>query len=985
MSDAVDRGGTTSRRTGLPTPWLGGSPEIGLPVLLAGLDPADQEDAELATALRYAEARVQDYRSELLRRRLPEHVLLGQAVLDLAVEWRMPQVERWAVAWLTASGLPFLRTRWSSRSRNGRQRRERQLREGTVSALVGYNGAALIGTTTGAVSTWAVDGTIAELPSLLVGGRVLTVAGRDGRIVAGGPNGAFAASGWPPGAGPPAPERRSGIVAIATDGEAICLGQESGRIALWRPGDGGWTPLPRRASPVRAIGLDRGTVRLVWADGVLAVWAGGAGWAAEQQLGGRVAAAAFDRPGRQAAYAIEGRPEVRLAGRAEPLWTHGRRITGLTWSPDGLLASAGRDGTLRAGVPGTAPVVVNVEGDPGAPAFAGERHLITATGDRLCQWDLDLAGSDDPTFGSADRITAVAFDPADEGYSVVGTETGHLQRYDARGLFADWQPATVGGQVRQIVRHGEGWLVAAYTGAWQWQPGERPVRLETGFCQAVTSWRGHAVLAVADEVVIPEQGWRETLPSTVTGLAADGETLAVLARDGTLLRRDESGTTRGTTTDDMLLAVSGGAVLTVDTTAMLVRERRAGRVTARLRLTVKPSRLVPLDGDRYAGVYAAGTAVIEPEAADADPPSASVVAALPVGAEVIAAGAGRVVTAAGLRLTGYDVVVPHAATSGSGTVALRPSVDGACCAVTVGERAEPVRLPLADLAKLVVLAGKKRVDQQTQAVDLAGRLGDQLWSGGLDVELDRARGDDPGRPVRLDLRIRAEDQAELADVPWELLHPRTGPLAWFDDPPVSMVRLVAPEVPTAAEPVAPRRRMLVLRDADDALNPVTEAYEELRRRTRRVAVTLLHGTPLRANGLADLREPADVVHLWAHAEPDVVRLNGVGLPNDQVAAALAETGARLIVLVGCSSSALARRLVRLGVEAVVGMRIAVYNTTVHTLVEEVTTATLRGVPVDRAFTVALRRYVLSGQPAAAGVPLLYLREGSTGAVFPAAS
>jgi hypothetical protein len=956
--------------------------------LLAELDPSNASDADLAMALRYAEARVTDYRSDFLRQRLPDHVLRGQALLDLAVEWRMPEVERWAVAWLAAAGVPYLRTRWSSRSRNGRQRRDRRLLEGAVTVLAGFGGGALIGADSGVVGVWTVDGAIAAAPVRL-GGPVLALAGTGSRIVAGGRNSALASSGWPVGAAPPEPAHWANISAICTDGSVVCFGQEDGRVFVWRGDSTEWTPLVRRRSRVLAVGLDAGVVRAVWADGVLATADSDLGWVDERVLGANVVSAAFDGTGRRVAYATGGERSVRLAGRDDPVWTHSRGISCLTWSPGGFLASAASDRTIRAGLPGGRPVSINAEGDVAVLAFAGDGHLISADRDRLVQWDLSLTGSDDPTFAANDRITAVALDIADRGYCVVGTRYGRLQRYDARGLFANWEPAQVGGFVHEIVRHRAGWLVAAQTGAFAWKPGEAAVSLRPGLCRAVASWGGRAVYAIANQVFVLDDDSDAgkpliTMPASVIGLATSGDTVAALANDGTLLLHGSWGSTMLQTSDDTLLAAMPGGALTLDRSRSLVWRRRQDGSTKRLLLSIRPTRLVRLDERRYAGAYGVGTAVIEAGPPPAYPPAAAVVAALPVGANLVAAGAGRVVTGDGLRLTGYDVMEPGP-TTGDGLLRLRMSVAGGDCEVTIDGRPAPVRLPMAALAELTEKAGSRRIDNQSASVDRAGRLGDVLWFGGLDVELDRARGSVPDRPVRVDLRIREEDQGVLADVPWELLHPRTGPLCWFDDPPVSMVRVVAPRRVPNRGPVPTRWRMLVLRDPAPELDPVTEAYEELRRRTRRTAVTLLHGAPLGVTGLGDIREPAEVIHLWAHAGPHGVHFSVGKQSNDDVATALANTGARLIVLVGCKSSDLARLLVERGVEAVVGMRTEVTNSTVHTLVEEVTTAALRGVPVDQAFTVALRRYVLSGQPGAAAVPLLYLREGSSGIVFPPSS
>ena len=64
------------------------------------------------------------------------------------------------------------------------------------------------------------------------------------------------------------------------------------------------------------------------------------------------------------------------------------------------------------------------------------------------------------------------------------------------------------------------------------------------------------------------------------------------------------------------------------------------------------------------------------------------------------------------------------------------------------------------------------------------------------------------------------------------------------------------------------------------------------------------------------------------------------------------------------------------------MRVEVYSQTIQPLVADLVSLVLEGQPVDLAFAEALRSYVLTGQPGAVAVPLLYLAEGSSGTLFP---
>jgi WD40 repeat protein len=993
-----------ARQKALPAPWLDGPVDIDVPALLARLDAADADPAhgELAMALRHAAARMSDAESAFLERRMPHHVLRGQTVLDIAVEWRMPAVERWAVAWLAAATVPYLRTRWSSRSRDGRQRRDRRAPGGVVHAMAGTGDGAVTGTQDGTVSAWSIDGEItprARLGTSAHGTAVRAVSAHGGRIVAGGTNGAFVASGWAAGTAPPDPPQGAAIVSVGLDaGDAICCGTEDGRVYVWRPG-GAWAELPHRTPHrVSAVAVRDGVVRAVWRDGSGAT-AGvpdGAGigrWADEFSLGTKVDVAAWDVRADRLAYSLSGEDVVRVTGLPDSVWQH-TGVQQLAWSPGGVLASAGRDHRIRAGLPGRdpTPMVINSEARITALAFAGDRHVVSAHHDRLVQWDLSLSGSEDPTFEANDEITAVALNDGDRGYCVIGTRLGILQQYDARGLFVHWRPAIVPGTVHQLVHHRGHWLVACQNGAFRWAPGTPARQLYAGLCRAVASWRGHAVYAAADEVRDTDGRLVMRLPRTVVSLAAGSDgTLAAMAVDGTLGVLGVAGTDpwqKPTVPGDRLLATTPTGALTVNTRDGLLRAWSPAGSRRFLHLSIIPTRLVYLDAARLAGAYPRGTAVIEPNRSAPGPPTATVVAAVPTGSALVAAAAGRVVTADGLRLTGYDIMEQNgAAGMDEGTVRLDIAGDEHSCVVSVAG-VHRVTLRRSDLGDLGRKAAGHDIAAQSEAIDIAGRLGDQLWFGGLDGEIDRARGRVPDRPVRLELMIRGDRSDELADVPWELLHPRTAPLCWFDDPPITMVRLVpsGPQMGSGRSASRGRPRMLVLRDAAPELDVVDAAYEEIRRRTRHTAISLASGAPVTVTGEKELRaalQPADVIHLWAHSTPTEVHFSSGSVGNDTVAAAIAAAGARFVVLVGCASAALARRLVHSGVDAVVGMRTTVYNQTVQPLVENLTAAVLRGTPVDLAFADALKRYILSGQPGAAAVPLLHLREGSTGTTFPA--
>lgn len=95
----------------LPLPWQTGNVDFDVPKLISELEGCQRGSVrhDLLTALKHARARAdQDPWNS------PTHVRYAQAVLEIAVEWAMPAVEKWAVSWLAATGSPQLRLRWSS-------------------------------------------------------------------------------------------------------------------------------------------------------------------------------------------------------------------------------------------------------------------------------------------------------------------------------------------------------------------------------------------------------------------------------------------------------------------------------------------------------------------------------------------------------------------------------------------------------------------------------------------------------------------------------------------------------------------------------------------------------------------------------------------------------------------------------------------------------------------------------------------------------
>ncbi|GID27421.1 CHAT domain-containing protein [Paractinoplanes brasiliensis] len=951
----------------LPAPWLGGTPDLDIEALLRQLD-ADRSTGDrrdLALVLRYAAGRLADAESKILFARLPEHLLRAQLVLDIAIEWRIPTVERWAVAWLEAIGRPYLRTRWSSRSRDGRERRDRRTRDGDVTAVGRYGEGAVFGTARGVIASWSADGEIRTLACMPDGAQVLALASDGDRVVAVGEHCAVMTAGWP--AGPSSPERRANLVAVAVADGVVGCGDEEGMIRRWHGGSGWSKPIAGHgAGRVVAVTLRVGAVVAVWEDGSVAALDEKRGaWVPEASLGGPVSAAAWDDAGERLAYIRTGERLIRVDGR--PIRSQpGPRL--LAWSADGRLASSGTNHRIAVG-PVDGPLGrLGTEERTDAMVFVGRSSLVTAHRDHLVQWDLALSGSEDPALVN-DPVSAIGLSGADPGGAAIGTESGRLIVHLGDGTASTATETRVPPTIKGIAPYGRGWLVATSRGAYEWNPGTPPRQFAAGLCNAVVTRLGRPVYARGPDVRYADGPRVTRMPATIARLrAAPDGTLAVQDVTGDLRIITEDGRERDMAAgaDELIAAVPGGALALRRQPETEIVHWPAPHRPARL--SAEPQQLVPWGTGEFVGAYERGTAVIH-----ASPDGVTVVAASLSTSRQVAAYGNHLVAADGIRRTGYELRRPGR-DSGDGRVLLTASTDGDAAVVRVAGGL-PVRLDPAVVRTLRERAGQDTLQAQSEAVGLAGDLGDALWSAGLAAEFDRARGDDPERPVRLQLEFADGAPDWLADLPWELLHRQYAPLMWFAEPPATLVRVVPHEAAPIPAPATPR--LLVMRDSDRALDPVGRAYEDIRRRTRSTTIRLVHGAPVRYPDDAQ----ADLVHLWAHARPDGVRIGGVLHSNDAVADTLAAQGPRLVVLVGCSSAALARLLVTRGVEAVVGMRAKVYNRTVVPLVEGLTTAVVRGEPVDRAFAAALRQYVLTGQPGAAAVPVLYLRAGSSGVIF----
>ena len=1009
---------------------------------------------DLLTALKHASARVDHDPWQS-----PAHVRYAQAVLEIAVEWAMPAVERWAVAWLAASGTPQLRLRWSSRSRDGRTRRD-GLAPSPVGAMATGSGQVILGCRSGYVGSWTDEAGLASIGQ--IGDAVWAIAARGDRVFAAGAHGHSLTepAGWT------LPSLRENVnaaveaAAIGPEGHVAC-GDSNGGVLLCPPG-GEWTGLgqPRGGSRVLALCFDDDSALwAAWRDGwvteAVAAPDGRWDWRREfEPRRGKPAAAAFDQAGRRLALCFpDGEVAVihlsdlstRLAFAARPdIYYSG--IQALAWSPGGLLALAGSE-FLLVGEPGGEPEQIRGEGAGGRAAFLDDDHLVTAQDRDIVDWAIREAGSSVPDLYVQDTITAVAVDPQEPSCSMVGTRRGRVVRYDGRGsatlrsagLFTDGdQKHPTHHPVHQLVRLGDDWLIAAQNGAYRLAPSGDPLRLRptphddgSYLCWTVAAVDKDGAFACDKEVRTVSGEPPLTFGAAVRDIrtGADGA-LAAIDGKGLIRVRDAAGGEWRPPAKPPREGVphrAGWRLLEADGTSVTVwspdgdieHVPRYGERISLGRLPAGAIAALRFEGHRFlVACREQGAALVTADETAAGKPAGPQFIGISTRADVIATDGRRIVIAAGKRVAGYDLLNP-VREGERAVIGLRVAPVGRTCRITlpddtvielaprefaelrrteadvsqalrrVPEAAATAVGGMRQIATRFLLAGAKlAVENQSALVAAAGRVGDQLWRNGLNLAMDQARGDDPDRPVRLEWHC----DEETDDIPWELVHPSASPLGWFDDPPVTSVRSVTPRGGIArdarqqASTPMTRHRMLVIRGTDFQLSTSNDAFLQTSRRTRLSNLTMLSPQPLvirREDDLGTaLSEPADILQIWAHCGPQGARFSkDAFVRTDELARSVAPRVSRLAIIVGCRSGALARALARRGVEAVVAMRVEVYSRTIQSLVTDLVSLVLDGRPVDQAFAEALRGYVLTGQPGAAAVPMLYLAAGSSGTLF----
>ncbi|MFF8942405.1 CHAT domain-containing protein [Streptomyces sp. NPDC014864] len=941
-------------------------------------------------------------------------------VLRAAVERGEPAVERWAVAWLEALGEPYPRLRWTTVAPEERLITS-LVADAPVTALSAWDATVtdepgfVVGTRQGGLARWEGGAlrAVEHLPWT-----VHAVAGSAREILAGGPDGRWVLMGPREHRGrlserPSAPVtavalRPDGWIALGTETGSVLAGpapaalrpmenERGGRVLLlaWRP-DGGldvvradgrvdvWSPDPDTAAHTpapRPEGRDRGGPTEVPG-------------ARPSVMVGPVDAAA-GRAGRLALARPDGRLLTFGTGTEGPHDIRHPHVRALAWSAGNTLAVCGTDGRLEVRTPGRDDSAQVLPVHASAVAFLEEERLVCAERGEITLWSTTRSGLEEGR-RAEDRVTCVATDSHAPHRVVAGTAGGGLRAYD-RGVLRAAERVGFG-QVDQLLAEpgsgGEVWLVASDTGLYRWRLDEPVEELAPGACTALGAVPGgEAVYALGSGIHLARQEeplWRHPAPVTSLVVGPLGA-IASLDYSGDLVigtpgrsHRRHAGLlpghrVLGWADRDSLVCLSGADHRGAHA---LVRVTKDGRVTEVVgELPPETAAAVGEDGTLVTAHPVRGLRVHEP--------NGTLRSVCPVpggGGGAVGISQGRVVLGAGTELEVHDLM-PAADDDAWGEVIVRVRREDRRCRLawdsprprTVDLGPEPCG-PETDgtgLDRLWHDADSRDVQSLSEAAHRAQLLGERVWAAGIAAAVDRARGPDPDRPVRL--RWDIPDVAPLHGVPWELLHDRGTGLLCFQEPPVTTVRTVVGRpagrgAATSAEGTG--RRLTYLLGPEPALDEIPKEMARLARRLAPRGVRV-ERAPRFGEASRPLRH-CDVLHVWAHCGDSGIGLAGGG-PTDLgrfVEWACASGPPRLVVLVGCESTRAARLLIEAGTDAVVAMRRTVMTGAVSVLVEDFTVAHASGLAVDQAFARALRAYIRTGHPGAAAVPVIYLREGS---------
>lgn len=942
-------------------------------------------------------------------------VCLAQLVVGVAAALERPEPQQWAIRWLDWLGHPYLRQWWRHAAADRRIAGTVRL-TAPLTAIAGDGPDLVTGDQLGQVHRRDMSDGIAAAPVLLAAlhAAVWSIAVRNGTVVAGGAGSDLLI--LRPDGRQPVTLPRSGITAVATDGERAACGSETGQVWLFdRAGPPGGTEIrwpdgdaDHPAVLALTFTVD-GAVLCVRADGEIAEHRGGQRWRPSHSCGQRVRVAQWHTPAEHprtersgieptggemvALGLVNGTVAVlrRSAGawQARKLAIRHLSLAAVGWSPDGRLASAGYDRRIWIcdGAADGAPRYWSLPAPSPASVLAfSSQWLVTGHERRLVAWR-PSTGRSGRALSPPDPVTALGLDPSRPEVMASGTSWGWLRQHDAAGRIRH-DPVAVCGRVYRLAAAPDGWYVAASGGLYHWRPGVSLDMVAAEASRVVAGGAGGSWVAGCGNRVLVNGNRQFEHTNTVVD--------ALVAGDGSVITLDDSGELRidGVAVSAqppgrrLLAAESARSVLLLSATDGTVY-RYASRRTIR-RWSAGPgfSAAIAMTPEIVAIAYSDGHVAI------VDAAKGTRLASVHLPAAVLAGDGSRLAAAAGDEVSLFSLVKPgpsypgqelhvrldRAASTGSGYLATMP--DGSRWPMAADLRLQ--------LAKLVAdtqpgyapdgpgdtrwdrpagRGGQRDGPNRDLPLHTAERLKGWLDAAGLRLAADRLAGRQIPLPARLRLVISHPD---LHVLPWELA---------VDQRLFRVVRTAEPSGPLAVPSAAGREapwaagqiRLLTLRAPDAEFETFSRIYSSVLNRFPRWLAFQADEVPPVA-GEPDLAElvaaPSDVIVLLAHAGPSHLRLApGQTIGTERAAELLASAAPQLVVLAACQSVNLAWSLARRGVPAVIGLRTRASVWALTQLLEELLVNLMSGEALEDAFATALDACIRLPVTSA---PVLYL-------------
>jgi hypothetical protein len=366
---------------------------------------------------------------------------------------------------------------------------------------------------------------------------------------------------------------------------------------------------------------------------------------------------------------------------------------------------------------------------------------------------------------------------------------------------------------------------------------------------------------------------------------------------------------------------------------------------------------------------------------------------------------------AGINYFDFDLLIERAAASATPGVAPGSSYRVRVLASPAGQSSAEFVLPFSplEIENLLLRVGRpaaatRHVDSPDMAVvrDFGGRLFAALFTGEVLAGWRSSVGQAEAVGAGLRCRLRLNDVAELADLPWEYLYDAVSGRFIVLSTETPIIRYLDLPDPLRPLMVKPPVRILVMiaspadapaLDVEGEWLRLTDALAELQRQNV-VALERLDEATLPALQRLLRRSQYQVFHFIGHGAFDEAGQDGVLLLEDEAGRGQPVSSAylgtllhdhhtlRLAVLNACEGgrtaqndpfAGVAQGLVRQGLPAVIAMQFAISDAAAATFSHEFYAALADGYPADAALQEARKAIYAQGDNLEWGTPVLYSR------------